>query len=228
MTTAATIISDALIEIGVIGAKDTPDAEDIGLCLRKLNQLLQRLSNSPLSFPTLAKISFPLTGLQSYTVGPTGSVVAARPLNISHATAVDANGAEYVVDVISRQEWDGIAIKNVDGGPPSRLYYSATTTNGTAYVYPQTSGYTLSLHCTTLLASYANSAATVTLPEGYESLLTLMLADDVATAFGKQTSPDTRRRLAAALKGVQRTNSEPLYLDIGLCSRDEFEIERGY
>jgi hypothetical protein len=227
MTAAITIISDAMSEVGVLGAAETPSAEDADLCLRKLNQIMQRLSNSRLAFPVLAELSITMTGAQTYTIGPSGGTVASRPIKVNHATATDSGGNEYPVSVLTREEWDAISPKASSGGSPSCIWYQATNTNGTVNVYPQASGYTLLLHCQTLLATFATTASTVTLPDGYESLLTLMLADDIAKPFGTSTAPDTRRRLAAAMTAVRATNAAPVYLDIGM-SGQPYEIARGY
>lgn len=227
MTTAANIISDALAEIGVIGASETPSAEDQSFCLRKLNQVLQRWSNSRLAFPTLTEITLVLNGAQAYTIGPTGGTVAARPISVRAASVVDSNGIEYLLQLIPRDEWDAIAQKDVSGGPPTFLWYEATPTNGTVRVYPKASGYTLRLDCQVLLASFTSASSVLTLPEGYESALTLTLADDIAAAFGKQTSADTRRRCAAAMSAIKTTNTEPAYLSVDLGS-ERFSIERGY
>lgn len=227
MTTAATIIADALIEIGVQGAADTTPAEDQSLCLRKLNQIMQRWSNSRLAVPVLTEISVPMTGVQTYTIGPSGAVVAARPIKAMSATAIDANGLEYPVSLYSRKDWDAIGQKNVSGGPPDVAWYQPSSPNGVLHVYPLTSAYTLKLDCLTLLASFSSVSAEVTLPEGYESALTLTLADDVAASFGKQATADTRRRCAAAMAAIKATNTEPLYLDVGMRGLD-FEIGRGY
>lgn len=227
MTTANTIISDALAEIGVIGAAEEAQSEHLEFCLRKLNQLVQRLSNSRLAFPALVNVLVALTGAASYTVGPGGVAVAARPIRISNATATDAAGLETGVRLLTQAEWDGIVQKSLTGGRPDCIWYEATNTNGTVHVYPRASGYTLKIDCQVLLASFPNLVTQLLLPEGYETWLTLMLADDVATAFGKQTSPDTRRRMAAAAAGVRAVNAEPQYLDVGLGQR-MFNIRRGY
>lgn len=227
MTTAANIIADALIEIGVQGAADTTSAEDQSLCLRKLNQIMQRWSNSRLAVPVLTEISVPMTGAQTYTIGPSGVVVAARPIKAMSATAIDANGLEYPVSLYSRRDWDAIGLKNVTGGPPDIAWYQPSTPNGVLHVYPLSTAYTLKLDCMTLLASFPSASTTVVLPEGYESALTLNLADDIAAAFGKQTTADTRRRCAAAMAAIKATNTEPLYLDLGMRGQD-FEIDRGY
>ncbi len=227
MTTALTLITDALLEHGVVGAGEDPQAEDAALCLRKLNQILQRLSTSRLAFPTLTEISVTLTGASSYTVGPTGAVTVARPVTVNSATAVDSASMEYAVKVITRAEWDSISLKDATGGPPECIWYEATNTNGVVHVYPVATGYTLKMDCQVLLANFASVNDQLALPEGYESLLTLMLADDIGPAFGRETSQSLFRRLRTALNGIKIVNAEPVYLSAGMGAAD-FRIERGY
>jgi hypothetical protein len=225
MTTASTIIADALSEIGVIGAADVPSAEDAQFSLRKLNQILERWSNTALAFPVTRTITVPLTSSETYTLGPaTGGV---RPIRIEHATATDGSGLEYKVHVITRADWDSIGFKAVEGGPPEYVWHEATNTNSVLHVYPRAPGYTLRLACLTKLASFANTAAVLELPEGYSLALTLALAIEAAPSFGRSATQDTRRALAASMAGLRATNAEPVYLDIGNRAR-EFEIERGY
>ncbi len=228
MTTVANLIFDALAEIGVVGATDTVSAEDYSFCLRKLNQALELLSNTRLAIPATTQIPVPLVGSASYTIGPTGSVVAARPLKVLSATYVDSGGFEGRVDVLTEAEWDAITFKAMTGGPPDCIWYRKTLTNGTVYVYPTSSGYTLNLDCLTKITSFANVNAQLSLPEGYATFLTLRLSDDVASAYSRQTTPDTRRRLAAAAAAIKATNLEPTYLKTGMEVGEEYEIQRGY
>ena len=226
MSTALDIISDALSELGVIGASETPNSDDAGFCLRKLNQVLQRWSNLRLNIPATSQISVTLNGAASYTIGPTGNVVASRPLKVLSAYAVDSGGIQHDVNVLPVSEWDRIAQKDITGGPPSDVWYEKTSTNGRIYVYPKSSGYTLKLRCQVLLESLMLNEE-VTLPEGYESALTLQLALDIASAFNRQPSPDTRTKAAAAVRVIKRTNAEPLLLKIDESGSD-YKIERGY
>lgn len=227
MSTARDIVTDALIELGVVAAGQAAESEDAALGLRKLNQLMQTWTNARLTFPTLVEISVPLDGSASYTIGPTGDVVAARPVKVLSATATLAD-VEYHVNVQTREVWDSITVKDVDGGPPCDVWYDAQSTNGRIYVYPQSTGYTLVLTCQTLLTSFANLSTTVTLPEGYETAMYLNLADRLAPAYGRQLSPDSRRMAAGAMRAVKRTNTEPMLLTTGLESGSEYRIERGY
>lgn len=230
MTTALTIITDALTEIGVVGASDTVQPEDATFCLRKLNQVLQRWANMRLMLPALVDVSVPMTGAASYTIGPSGAVVAARPVRVSSARCVDSAGTETDIDVFGQELWDAIVVKNVTGGPVSTVWYEATNTNGTLRVYPKAgSGFTVKLRCLALLEAFT-IGETVALPEGYETALTLTLADDIAGAYGRQSTPDLRRRATAAVRTVKRSNAEPLILgiDATLVGQQSFEVERGY
>lgn len=230
MANAQTIITDALLEIGVLGPADSLPPEDAALGLRKLNQILQRWSNLRLMLPVLTQINVPLNGGQIYSIGPSGDVVALRPLRVMSASSVDNFGTEYPCNVINQELWNSISVKNVVGGPVSDVWYEATNTDGRIHVYPKAaSNYSLHLQCMVLLDSFTLSED-VALPEGYETALTLTLADDLASSYGRQSSPDLRRRATAAVRVVKRTNSEPLLMgtEAGMVQQRRFRIERGY
>lgn len=226
MTTALEIINDSLAELGVIGPGKAAVDEDVVLGLRKLNQLLQRLANSPLMVPARADLDVPTTGVQTYMIGPTGAVVTARPLKLIEAWAIDSGGLQYELETFTKPQWHSIAVKAVSS-PPSGVWLEGTSPNATLHVYGTSSGYTIRLDCLRPLTAFASIASTVTLPEGYETMLTLMLADDLASAYGVVTSPGTLRRLAAVLAQIRRTNAEPLHMSIE-ASGEDYEIERGW
>lgn len=228
MTTVRDILTDALEEIGVVAVGQPAQAEDVARALRVLNRRLQTWSQRRLLLPVLVEVSVPLTGQASYTIGPSGAVVAARPIKVVHATATDASGYEYPVDVLNQFGWDAIAVKNSAGGPPSDVWYEAANTNGRVHVYPKASGYTLQLDCHAVLATYTDVNATVVLPDGYEDAMVLDLADALCTSFGKACPPDLLRRATAAMRAVKTANAEPLLLEVDGAAAHEYMIERGY
>lgn len=227
MTTALDIITDALQELGVVGAGDAVSPEDAALGLRRLNQVLQTWANSPRTLPVLTEVSITLTTAQEYTVGPSGDVVALRPVKVVGALATDAAGNDYPVGVINQVQWGDIFTKNVTGGPPAFVWYEATSTNGTVHVYPKAPGYTLALDCQALLTSFASTSTSFTLPEGYEAALYLTLADALASSYGKQLSQTSLRRMAGAVSAIKRTNTEPLLLSID-DGEQPYQIARGF
>jgi hypothetical protein len=225
MTTALEIITDALVEIGAHDSGQTVPAEEAARALRYLNRLLQRWSNSPALFPVLPEISVTMTGAASYVVGPATSLP--RPLRIDRATYV-LDGLEYHVNVLSREEWDAIYSKNVDGGPVSDIWYEASNTNGRVYVYPKAPAGTLKLDAPTLLGSFAGLSSEIDLPVGYESAIVLTLAMDLVGTYQLKTPPGLPQRAAGAVRVLKRMNAEPLLMTVGTTARQEYQIERGY
>jgi hypothetical protein len=228
MTTALELVTDAAVEIGVVATGQTLSAGDSALMLRKLNQRLGTWSNARLMTPTLAEVSVTLNGAQSYTIGPSGAdVTATRPLKVERASATDAGGIEYPVRVLTREEWDAIAFKNVSGGPPDCVWYDAQNTTGRVYVYPKSTGYTLKLDCLSRLATFATLATTCALPDGYENAIVLTLAEDCAGSFSRPITPDLARRARGARAAIKRTNTETLLLEIDPAA-EPYQIERGF
>lgn len=227
--TALDLITDALIEIGAHDLGQAVPADEAALCLRKLNQMLERWATSPSMYPVLPEVTVPLNGAASYTIGPTGNVVATRPIRIDRATCVDTNGFEYPVNVLSRPEWDDIPNKDVTGGPVSDVWYDASVTNGRVYVYPKAdSEYSLKLDVTSSIFTFSNLSTASTLPVGYHSAIVANLAVELAPSFQRPASPDLVKRAAGSVRALKRSNTEPLLVDVGLQSQQVFEISRGY
>ena len=226
-TTALDLISDALAEIGVLGAGQTAAPEDAAIGLRYLNRLVQRWSNSPLQVPVVTQVDVPLTGAQTYTIGPSGAdVTADRPLTVVAARAVDSGDLRHPLDVLARNEWGMIANRG-DGGAPGFVYYERAMPNGILHVYPTGSGYTVELDCLSIIERY-ELATVVSLPDGYESALVLSLAEDLCGPFGKRGEMELRGRAKGARAVVKRTNAEPLMQEQPLRAHTDFEIERGW
>lgn len=231
MTTAQTIIEDAFSVVGLGEDGQTLPSIDAARGLRVLNRMMGRWSQMRLLFPALAQVNVPLTGAQTYTIGPTGAVVALRPIRINSATAVDAGGLELPVGMLTQGHWNGIAIKDLTGGPPCDIWYEPTLTNGTLHVYPKASGYTLRLDCQSLLTSFPTVGTTVSLPDGYEDAMVLCLGDALCSDYGMPTPSDVLRRMAGAMRAIKRANAEPLTTThelAGIGAGSDYIIERGY
>lgn len=227
MTTALELISDAHSEIGALATGQSLNANDAALGLRALNRLMQRWANTRLAVPVATEISVTLTGAASYSIGPSGDVVAARPVRIVSAVATDGAGTDYVVRVYPRDLWDAIAVKDVTGGPPSAIWYEAVNTDSVVHVYPKASGYTLKVRAQTVLQVFGDLADVLLLPDGYEAAIVYSLARDLCGAFERPVSAELARKQAGAVAAIKRTNTEPLLLSVGL-EEQPFMIERGY
>ena len=92
MTTVRELVNDALLEIGVADDANNVPAEQAAHGLRVFNRMLGKWSQRSLLRPTLLNVSVPLTGAGSYTIGPAGDVVAARPIKVMAASYINASG----------------------------------------------------------------------------------------------------------------------------------------
>ncbi|MGL4441457.1 MAG: hypothetical protein ACRCUE_19570, partial [Bosea sp. (in: a-proteobacteria)] len=141
MTTALTLITDAMAQANLTEAGQSLPAEEAQIGLRALNRIMGKWSQMRLMIPALAQYSVPLTGAASYTIGPTGAVVGLRPIKVLSVTATDAAGTDYPVDLRTQDQWDSIAVKATTGGPPSEVWYQPLLGNGRLWVYPVSTGY---------------------------------------------------------------------------------------
>ena len=230
MTTALTLITDAMAQANLTEAGQSLPAEEAQTGLRALNRLMGKWSQMRLLIPALTQYSVPLTGAGSYTIGPTGAVVGLRPIKALSVTATDTAGTEYEVRLRTQDQWDAIALKDITGGPPLEVWYQPLIGNGRLWVYPKSTDYTLQLDALSLLASFPSLTTDLTLPEGYEAAIVPTLADELCSTYGVQTPGDVLRRAAGAVRALKRTNAEPIRADHDLADigRNSFLIERGY
>lgn len=204
-TTAAIIITDALKEIVVLGEGETPSAGMLADGLRMLNRLLDTFSTASEWAYFASQEQSALTGQQTLTIGPTGNIVAQRPIKIETAT-VDRNGITYPVKVIDNERYDILTYKALAGANTQAIYYEATYPNGTIYLYPIATGCTLKMRVLNSVKQFATSATQIDLPEGYEDAIMLSLACRMAPGYGRPISPDTRTAKRAAMNAIKRTN----------------------
>lgn len=204
-TTAAVIIEDALKENLIISEGETPSAAMYADGLRMLNRLCDTLSNNDDFAYYASQYSMAMTGQTSFTIGPTGDLVQARPIKIDTAV-VTRLGITYPVKVIDNQRYDDLTLKTLSGANTAAIYYEGTYPNGTVYCYPLSTGCTLQMRVLNQVKNFAATTTQIDMPEGYEDFLMLGLAIRMAPSYGRPVNPDTRTAYKAAKKLVMNTN----------------------
>ena len=207
-SSALTVITDALKEIGVLAEGDTPTASMADDALRALNRIMQMLSNdqSFAYFPNL--ITRALTGEASFTIGPVGAdVIDDRPIKIETAT-VDRQGITYPVTVVDNQKWDSIVYKAVQGANTTVVWYEGTYPNGIVHCWPLATGCTLNLRVVNVVVQFPNLTSLVELPPAYEEALIKGLAVNIAPQYPAGIlQPGTVAAYKSAMKYINRTNN---------------------
>lgn len=132
---AANIIKDALILCGGLSDSESPSGEQTAHAMRALNRMVKAWSVKGLKAWCWNESTLTLVISQkSYTIGPTGNLVAERPLAIANARRV-VSGIETPITISSRQEYMDQSSK-ADTGKPVFVYYDPQLTNGVMYVWP--------------------------------------------------------------------------------------------
>jgi hypothetical protein len=229
MATARDLITDALVELGVIGVNQTPKAADLALGLRKLNRWVTALHTSRLSVFTVKREVFPLVAsTPSYTIGPSGAIDTVRPMRIEHVGLVLDRTATTPVEIplgapMTDQEYQRFPTKTLTAPQPNTLYYDYGFTGvGLGKVYPlpipTSSVCDLVLYIPRAMQEFANLSTDYAFPPGYEQAIVANLAMELAAPFERDPRPTTVETARATMADIKRANRRPrvLGLDPGL------------
>lgn len=223
--TALDLITDSLVETGVLAAGEAATAEDADLCRRRLNALLDSLNIDRSAIFKLDIDEYTLTpGHQPHTIGidPEGLVTAdfahARPARIERAFIKTGSGSAAVRDEIwvwTEQEWSRIAEQAASGSQPVGVYpdYAAPLCN--LYFWPVAEAAVVyEQHAWTAFDEFSSVSDVVKVPAGYYDLLMYNLALRIAPAFGRTPSPVTVEMASRARTNLQILNSRPLSMHV--------------
>lgn len=200
MTTVQDLINNALSELGVIAAGESPATEDTALGLSLLNALLDSWSANALPIPSLVKDSSALTGQSSYQF-------TVRPLLVK-AVHVIAGGITVPYKIVTPEEWST--------GDTNRVaYYDAAFPTGTINLRPAPTGTleVFSYKPLTKFSATTDTLATV-LPPGYTRALMLCLAVDLANAYNREPSQSLVALSESAKKDIFQLNAATLGLPV--------------
>jgi hypothetical protein len=148
------------------------------------------------------------------TVAPnytSADFVTSRPIRIVGAfIRTTATNVDTPMGVITEQYWNNISDKNsatVTSTTPSKILYRPSMPFGQIFAYPTPSG-TPELHirCEKMISSYSGLTSTQYLPPGYQRLLELSLAVEIAPEYGSRAAPETVAYLKTSLDALMRTN----------------------
>lgn len=83
---ARTLCTDALMDLGILAANETPDAADIQFAFRALNRMVNGWQAQSLTVPAVQRTVLPIiANQQTYTIGPGGDFDLPRPVKLQGA-----------------------------------------------------------------------------------------------------------------------------------------------
>ena len=236
--TAQSLINKSLRLLGVLASGETTTADEAQDSLYSLNSIIDSFSANPqYYFCTQAEQFSLISGQNTYTLG-FGEVLAqeqlglilqenggrfivegddivvpdwisVRPIRIVGAF-VRINNVDTPLALITEQYWTNISVKAASG-TPTKLLYRPNIPYGQVLVYPTPNAeIAIFIKAERMIESYASLVTTQYLPPGYQRLLELSLAMELAPEYGSQVKPEIIANLRADLDSLIRTNIQPL------------------
>jgi hypothetical protein len=234
MTTASTLISDALEDLGHLDPGESLAAADGASALRRLNRLISSWSAHGLLIPYHTRINWDtIASTVSYTFGSGGTGSTTRPRKFVSAFIRDSGSTDHAVRIIGEKEYNAHPSKSTTSRPYS-LWYKPSYTLGYAYLYPTPSAaetlyadVEADLHATLALTD------TVSLDGMYERFIVSRLAIACAPSFRAEPSLatiDEAERAYNAIISLNLANRlEPVGMPAGVVgvSGGSYDIDEG-
>ena len=211
MTTAGDLINGSLRLLGVLAEGETPSSETSQDALVAMNQMIQSWNTERLAvFSTQDQVVTWPPSTISRTFGPTGDIVANRPIAIDDSTYFrdPSNGISFGLKLINQQQYNGIAVKTVTSTYPQVLWVNMTYPNIEMYVYPVPTK-VLEFHVVSVqeLTQPANLATDLAFPPGYLRAFRYNLACELAPEFGTEPSRQVQRIAMTSKRNLKRINN---------------------
>jgi hypothetical protein len=229
MPTFRDIAADAMMEIGALGQGETMSAPDAQLCLRYGQRMIDAWAADRLTLSVQSALSIPWpSSTSTQTIGPTGDIVAARPVWINTMNYVIPGSSPAVETPMAQMNDDQYSqntIKLLQSALPQQFYYqtSIDTANGTLYIWPQpTQVVTLMLYVPQAVGVPATLDSILTGPPGYQQAYHYQLALKICTPFSRPIPPLLPQLASDAYALMKRQNVDP-----GLLGCDPALIPRG-
>lgn len=186
MTTARSIITGALtFGLNRLSPGEALDADLGAVCLDALNHIADELNGSKsFLFREVLTQSSAITGA-SAALGAAWLTLAPGD-EIAGATLQSSPGAADPLDSLTMAQYAGIPDKSTAGSPR----YYAHDGLATVYLYPAASGQTVTLRTRQVVADFADLDTDYSMPKGYKSALSALLAEKMApTMLGGVSGP---------------------------------------
>ena len=211
MTSAGDLINGSLRLLGVLAEGETPSAETSQDALLAMNQMIQSWNTERLAvFSTQDQVVTWPPSTISRTFGPTGDIVANRPVAIDDSTYFrdPASGISYGLKLINQQQYNGIAVKTVTSTYPQVMWVNMTYPNIEMYVYPVPTK-VLEFHIVSVqeLSAPANLGTDLAFPPGYLRAFRYNLACELAPEFGVEPSRQVQRIAMTSKRNLKRINN---------------------
>jgi hypothetical protein len=205
MTTATTIIEDALGALGLVAPGESGDADHLVFGLRLLNREIDTLSADGSVDYRTEMLTFQAS-TAAVTIGLTGSVVTNNRVDVlKPGCYASLSGSDYPIKVATtRAEYTEIVRKTQQGPVPVVVWLDSTYPDATAYFWPTPQGSaTITLAIGRKTQAFASLTEDKTLQAGMEQALVDILTVRMAANFKIDPPKQAVLGMARALRLIR-------------------------
>lgn len=206
-STALELIKAAMRQIGVIATGETPSAAEAADGLSALNDVLETWTTEQLTVWQDAVLPFTATaGVGSYTIGPSGVFVTARPVRILSLYS-SINGVDYPAREWPYDQWQAVAVKATSSTWPERYAYINSFPDGELFLWPvPATALQLQIGVQQALTAVTSLATVLSYPPGYARALQWSLAAELASQYGVQLTATQIAMVNGTKAAIKRAN----------------------
>ena len=209
--TTLDLITGGLRLIGVLAEGESASADTMNDSLTAFQQMLDSWNTESLMiFNTMDQVFTWPANERIRTIGPSGDFIGVRPVTLDDSTYFRDPGTNvsYPIQIISQQQYDGIAVKTVTSTFPQVMWINMEMPNMSMALYPVPTR-VLEWHFISFeeLTRPATLADTLAFPPGYLRAFKYNLALEFAAEFGVEPSPRVVRIADVSKRNLKRINA---------------------
>lgn len=219
--TVRSIVTDALLEIGVLEAGESPTAESLALGLRRVRGMIDSWAADRLTLSLQKRTTFTWPSATSTVqVGRGQTCDMDRPVWLNAVTYVIPGSAppiEVPVGILDEDSFASLTIKELVSALPTLCFYQTNRDdqNGTLFAWPRiTQNVTLVLYTPQATAVPATLDSVLQGPPGYSDAFLYQLALRLCSPLGVTVPALLPRMAAAAFENMKKPNVSPGTLSI--------------
>lgn len=218
--TGRALVASSMRLIGSLASGETASAADERDALAVLNQIVDTLDIQHLAALTRSRITLDLVANQtSYTIGPSGDLVADRPVAIESAMLrlTDTDPVqEQPLEALTPAQFQAMPVKTLTIAQPTSYYYEPTSPDGTLYLFPIPDNATNDVILTVdqALTQWPDANTEITLPPAYAQYLRFETARLCAIEWGKPIDPEIKQIARDTLLLIKQRNVRMADLNI--------------
>jgi hypothetical protein len=211
--TTLNLITDVLLDMGVIADQQTPTAAQSTGALVKLNDLIESWNLDPQKLYGATQHIIPFVANQAtYTIGSGGDLNIARPNDITAAFvrstfASPTQQQDIPITILNDQQWADIPVKGQVGSYPYAVWFNMTFPLITAYITPiaNLTNYSLVLWDKNDNGTLALNTV-LSLPAGYKRALKYGLFIELAPSYQIPVSQEIATLAVTSKMSIDRQN----------------------